>query len=269
METWSDRIAQLSLWHVLLILLALTAARLPLRRKRAAFFVYELTGSALKAVAFVFLLARPFLVQTYHIPTRSMLPQLQVGDAILVNKWAFRSGTPGYGEVVVFRAPDGSETETIKRVIGLPGDELSATPGALVLIGPDKRPRRYDHQAIREALGLTRDVSLHLAESGVWIDGDRLAPEELAQRLGHGSDLPVVEPGVLTRNDVPLKETYLAEDVDYSLPPTVVPTGHVFVLGDNRNLSQDSHYWGALPMERLVGRAEAIFWPLAHAGRIR
>ena len=76
METWSDRIAALSFAQILLILLALTAARLPLRRRRAAFFVfaYELTGSALKAVALIFLLVRPFLVQTYHIPTRSMLP---------------------------------------------------------------------------------------------------------------------------------------------------------------------------------------------------
>ena len=271
METWSDRIAALSFAQILLILLALTAARFPLRRRRAAFFVfaYELTGSALKAVAFVFLLARPFLVQTYHIPTRSMLPRLQVGDAILVNKWAFRGGLPACGEVVVFRAPDGSEKETIKRVVGLPGDALSVTPGAVVLVGADKRTRRYDHQAIRQALGLTRDASLRLTESGIWVDGERVAPEELARRAGREGDLPAIEPGVLTRNGVALKETYLAEDLDYELPLTVVPTGHVFVLGDNRNLSQDSHDWGPLPMERLVGRAEAIWWPMARVGRIR
>ena len=271
METWSDRIASLSLLHILLILLALTAARLPLRRKRAAVFLWadEFLRSALKAVALIFLLVRPFVVQTYRIPTRSMLPRLQVGDAILVNKWAFRGGTPGYGEVVVFRAPDGSEKETIKRVIGLPGDELQARPGAVVLLSGDRQAQRFLHEDIRRTLGLTRDVSVHLTESGIWVNGKRISPEEFAQQAGRTRDLATIEPGVLTRNGAPLRETYLAEDIDYDLPATTVPTGHVFVLGDNRNLSQDSHYWGALPMERLVGRAEAIFWPMAHVGRIR
>ena len=271
METWSDRIAALSFAQILLILLALTAARLPLRRRRAAFFVfaYELTGSALKAIALIFLLVRPFLVQTYHIPTRSMRPRLSVGDAILVNKWAFRGGTPGYGEVVVFRAPDGSERETIKRVVGLPGDELSSTPGALVLASRDGKVRRYDHRAIRQALGLPPNVSLHLTDDAIWLEERRISPEELARLAGRGGDLAVLEPGVLYRNGVALKESCLAEDLDYALPKAVVPTGHLFVLGDNRNLSQDSHDWGPLPMDRLVGRAEAIFWPMAHLGRIR
>ena len=97
----------------------------------------------------------------------------------------------------------------------------------------------------------------------------RLTPEEFARKAGRARDLAILEPGVLRRNGMPLIEPYLAEDIDYALPPTTVPTGHLFVLGDNRNISHDSHFWGAIPMDRLVGRAEQIFWPTGHLGRIR
>jgi len=79
----------------------------------------------------------------------------------------------------------------------------------------------------------------------------------------------VIHPGRVVRSGETLMETYIAEDPQYRVTEVVIPPGHYFVLGDNRNQSNDSHNWGMLPADRLIGRAEAIFWPFNHAKRIR
>ena len=141
MGTWTDRIAALSFPAILLVLLALTVARVGFRAARAAFFFFlsDLCEAALKAVALIFLIVRPFLLQTYHIPSASMHPRLVEGDVIMVSKFTYRFREPEYGEIVVFRAPDTDERETIKRVIGLPGDTLETAPGAVLLAEPGGR----------------------------------------------------------------------------------------------------------------------------------
>ncbi len=171
----------------------------------------EVLESLIIAVVLVFLVVRPFLGQTYYIPSSSMSPTLVRDDRILVNKLAYRLGMPARNEVVVFRAPkrasgaenDLDETDFVKRIVGLPGDTVEI----------------------------------------------------------HG--------GVAYVNDQPEQADFHKEEVRYDMPPRTVPEGMLFVMGDNRNHSNDSHEWGPLPMDRVIGRAMCVFWPPGRAGRIR
>ncbi|MDX1933601.1 MAG: signal peptidase I, partial [Capsulimonadales bacterium] len=81
--------------------------------------------------------------------------------------------------------------------------------------------------------------------------------------------LPVrIRPGQVLLNGRMLMECYVTEDTEYHMPPQVVPANHLFVMGDNRNTSYDSHVWGMLPADRVFGRADFVFWPLNHLKRI-
>ena len=124
----------------------------------------------------------------------SMRPTLQDGEYILVNKLAYKLGTPQRGDIVVFVFPVDPTEDLIKRVIGLPGDTISVQDGVLSING---RPVDEPY------------ISAPPAYNGVW---------------------PVAD-------------------------------GQLFVLGDNRNDSRDSHQWGLLPIENVIGRAVLIYWP--------
>lgn len=278
MEVWTDRIAAISLPGALLVLTALTAARIVLRATRAAVFrlLAELIESAILAFALVFLLLRPFLIQTYYIPTGSMHPTLREGDHILVNKWIYRWRAPQRGDVLVFRAPPEAapdEKEFIKRIVGLPGDCVAVKEGFVqvggqiftrteirAILGEPQSADERAEQAPRTALRLTRDA--------LWFGGRHVLPDEFAALAGHPGEPVTIHPGLVLRNGEPLVEGYIAEDAQYHMEPCVIPPGHLFVMGDNRNQSHDSHFWGPLSKERVVGRAEFVFWPLAHAQRI-
>ncbi len=148
----------------------------------------------------VALLLRAFLFQAFWIPSESMETTLLKQDRVLVNKLSYRLHDVNRGDVVVFRRPDDEQAEIrdlIKRVIGLPGETVSA-----------------------------RDNTIFI-------------------------------------NDQPLIEPYLAADeVIEDFGPTLVPDGEVFVMGDNRDRSLDSRFFGTVEEERIVGRAFVLFWPL-------
>lgn len=266
----NETIASLSLPTILGIIVALATVRLGLRGKRALFFrlLTELSAVGMKVIALIFLLVRPFVVQTYAVSSRSMEPGLLRGETIVVSKWVYRSRSPAYGELVVFQSPEAGKGETIKRVIGLPGDTLEGTPGAVLLQTRGNKPQRLDHAALRMRLKLSDDAVLALTPEALWCDGKRLTPEVLAPLIGKPGAFIVLEPGQLLRNGQPLTEAYVAEDIAAPFGPVTVPTGHLFVLGDNRNRSHDARFWGPLPQSRVIGRAECVLWPLNHARRI-
>lgn len=281
MEQLTDKIASISLSSVVLILVLLTAARWSLHASRAAVLrgLADLMESAILAIALVFLVLRPFVLQSFFIPTGSMQPTLWEGDHILVNKWLYRMRPPERGEVIVFRAPKEAapdEKEFIKRLIGVPGDVIEVREG-FVEIQTRPRPTVYTRSEIRLALGerLTVDQmasgnlpALRLTADAIFLGGRRFSKEEFA-RLTNRPGLPVrIQPGKVLRNDRMLNECYVAEDAQYHLSAQTIPPGHLFVMGDNRNQSHDSHIWGMLPMNRVVGRAELIFWPFSHFKRI-
>ena len=260
-------------WHVIIAaVVVLTAARLILGRLKdpVAKQVAEVAESLAIAISLVFPIIRPFVVQAYFIPSGSMRPTLLERDRILVNKFVFRLREPKQGDIIVFKSPVSAqrdEKDFIKRVIGLPGDQIKLKPG-WVTVGRDT----YDHMALRAKLinfathAIPRDVEVKLTRDAVYVDGQEVGKPDIAIAARQPGARVTIHPGSVYVNGKLLKEAYVAEDPDESYPPTErqtdkVPAGSLFVMGDNRNWSSDSRYWGLLDRQRVEGEAMFIFWP--------
>ena len=187
-------------------------------------------------VLLVVLVLRSFVVEPFRIPSGSMIPTLLVGDFILVNKYAYGIrlpvihtkvldlGEPRRGDVVVFRYPRNPKLDYIKRVIGLPGDHISYRNKRLVING-ELIPKEFlgPFEASDEYSSL--DNVVFLEKLG---DVEHKVLNSTRRRRGAGGEY-------------------------------VVPDGHYFVMGDNRDNSNDSRFWGYVPEENLVGRAMVIW----------
>ncbi len=152
---------------------------------------------------------RTFVAEPRYIPSDSMLPTLEEGDRIAVEKISYRWRAPKTGDIVVFRPPQqlqqygyGDNQAFIKRIVGAPGQTIAVRNGRVYI------------------------------------------------------------------NSTPLPEDYIAEPPSYHLDPVTVPSDRFFVMGDNRNNSNDSHVWGFLPSKNIIGRACFRFWPFARVGQI-
>lgn len=170
-------------------------------------------GSFLKDTVTTILLAlvlalviRAYVVEARVIPSGSMLPTIEEGDRVLVNKVVYHTREPERGEIIVFEAPvimGDSQDDFIKRVIGLPGDKVEVKEGKVFV------------------------------------------------------------------NETPLDEGYISEDPNYIYGPVQVPDNALFVMGDNRNASYDSHMWDSwLRLDKVKGEAFVRYWPLDRLGKI-
>ena len=194
-------------------------------------------------VFLIVLVLRSFIVEPFRIPSNSMMPTLLTGDFILVNKFDYGIrlpvldvkvldvGSPERGDVMVFRYPADPSTPFIKRVVGVPGDRIGYYGKILYVNG---EPMEQSPVGRYAGTG-----------SGAVMDGASLRLEQL-EGAGHH---------ILIRNE--------ARSVQGD---AVVPEGHYFVLGDNRDNSRDSRYWGTVPEELLVGKAFRIWmhWDFGH-----
>ncbi len=153
-------------------------------------------------LALVLFLAINALSARVRVENVSMQPTLKPGEFLLINRVAYRFGSPSIGDIIVFHAPGQENTDYIKRVIGLPEDRVT------------------------------------------------------------------VSDGIVYVNNQPLYEPYIAESPRYT-GTWEIPADHYFVLGDNRNNSSDSHMWGFIPREDIVGRALLIYWPLSEVTLLR
>ena len=186
-------------------------------------------------IILVVLVIRSFIAEPFRIPSGSMLPTLHVGDFILVNKFAYgirlpvlnskvlETGEPQRGDVVVFRYPKNPQVDYIKRVIGLPGDTIGYFNKTVYING--KKVAQEVKEKNSELLSLVpvrnelRFEALDGAAHDILVDPDR--------RLVEGE--------------------------------AVVPEGEYFVMGDNRDNSNDSRFWGTVPEANLVGEAFFIW----------
>lgn len=266
-------LANLSWQVVLMVVAVLVAARIVLGRfnSRPAAIIGEAAESLAVALAVVYLVVKPFLIQAFFIPSGSMRPTLLERDHIIVNKLVYRFREPERGDVVVFRAPkdatqDGKEKDFIKRVIGLPGDTLEIHRG-FVTVGP----RQLDHYELRKYLSVhapRSDVYVKLRDDGVLVNGRKITDRQVAAAVGEPEARVSVFPGRVFRNGKLLNEPYTAEDPNEDTPFLKVPPGRLFVMGDNRNDSNDSRRWGPLERRRVLGKAMFTFWPVRRIGWI-
>lgn len=195
--------------------------------------IIEFFGSLAPVLGLVLIL-RSFIIEPFQIPSKSMVPTLKVGDFILVSKWnygirlpvvrtkLFDVGTPKRGDVIVFFPPH--ETRYfIKRLVGLPGDKISVINGMLYV----------NNEAMSQE---PSEVEPGAPRSKVMIENLNGVEHEIQKRES---------PSRLSQN--------------FS---TVVPQGHYFMMGDNRDNSSDSRVWGPVPEDRIVGKAFArwMFW---------
>lgn len=218
------------------------------------------TAGLFPVILVVFLL-RSFLFEPFKIPSGSMVPTLVVGDLILVNKFHYGVRLPVIhtkildnnavqrGDVMVFRYPDDPRLDYIKRVVGLPGDEVSYLNQRLALNG--------------------QPVSL--TPEGDHYDDDSLSYAPMfAEALGAQPHRIRVEPRRNAYYGPEPKRFPGAENCRYSPEGVVckVPAGHYFLMGDNRDNSQDSRFWGFVPDENIVGKAFFVWMNFGNLGRI-
>ncbi|RYG86022.1 MAG: signal peptidase I [Alphaproteobacteria bacterium] len=168
----------------------------------------------------------------------------------------------------------------IKRLIGKPGDTIQVKGAQILIDGEPVEPQSlgsYDvHAYVRERLGLIPDAAVKLYPDYVLVEGKKkYDTKELATVLGHeGAKIQIV-PGQTLRNGKVLDEPYTREDPDYnypedtSEPPVKLGDDELFMMGDNRNHSKDSHIWGPLKRKNVVGHAVVLFWPPNRMGLIR
>ncbi|BDR12440.1 signal peptidase I [Vibrio sp. STUT-A11] len=208
----------------------------------------ENSVSIFPVIAFVLVL-RSFIYEPFQIPSGSMMPTLLVGDFILVEKYAYglkdpvwrtelvETGKPERGDIVVFKYPPHPSIDYIKRVVGLPGDIV-----------------RYsnDKQICIQSKGESscKPVKLSNVEESQF-SSNGIPMLQLDEKLGNVEHNILVNP--IVRNHV---EQYFPRS---GTTEWVVPQGQYFVMGDNRDNSADSRYWGFVPEANLVGKAVAIW----------
>jgi signal peptidase I len=198
--------------------------------------------------AVIALFIRQFGVEAFKIPSGSMKPTLTVGDHLLVNKFIygprvpftdiriFAWKDPKRGDIIVFKYPEDETKDFIKRVVGLPGDKVEIKKGVLSI----------------------NDQPVQATEIGKYIDREQRAGEhyDVKARIFE-EQLGAVQHAI----------QYLRDQSEYNFGPALVPKESVFVMGDNRDNSQDSRFWGFVKYNKILGKALIIYWSWDGADR--
>lgn len=204
----------------------------------------NLIGLGLAVLAALFI--RSVAFEPYNIPSSSMVPTLLVGDYLFISKypygWSRHSfpfsvpfiptgrlmyTPPKQGDVVIFKVPTDNRTDYIKRVIGLPGDKIQMINGRLFI-----NDKIVEREFVKKEYWQTEQGNMHYAR---YIE---TLPNGLKHTIYELTDITVAD----------------------NTEPVVVPENHFFMMGDNRDNSMDSRFFGVVPYENLEGRAEFIFY---------
>ena len=211
--------------------------------------IVEYAKAFFPVILVVFLL-RSFLMEPFRIPSGSMLPTLKIGDFILVNKFAYgvrlpianikiiETSEPKRGDVMVFRFPNDPSVNFIKRVIGLPGDKIEYRNKTLYINGKEI-PRKSSNE------------NYQIFEAGSRF----VTTQQFDENLDGVVHKVLLDP---TRSQANLKFQK-------------VPEGHYFVMGDNRDYSNDSRYWGFVPEKNIVGKAILVWfnWDVSNGKSVK
>ncbi len=233
------------------------------KRKSSEPWWVEYARSFFPVILAVFLL-RSFLVEPFKIPSGSMIPTLQVGDFILVNKFTYgirlpiiskkivELNNPQRGDVMVFHYPENPSVDYIKRVVGLPGDVIVYRGKQLLVNG-----------AVQEQTN--KDVYTYV-DNGLSI----IHSNRYREKLGDRAHEILINPDVPGFHLASVAEFPLREQCNYSHDEMrcTVPAGHYFTMGDNRDNSRDSRYWGFVPDRLIVGKAFFIWMNFSDLKRI-
>lgn len=257
---------------ILFSLLVLTGAiwlldHFLLRAKRAAGvnepWWVEYAKSFFPVILIVFLL-RSFLIEPFKIPSSSMRPTLNVGDFILVNRYTYglrlpivnkkviEINQPQRGDVMVFHYPADTSVDYIKRVVGVPGDVLVYRNKLLTINGKEQV--------------LQREGEYNYVESELRF----VHTERFSEKLGDRSHAVLLNPDMPQVHLSNVENFPQYEQCSYSEQEIrcTVPAGHYFMMGDNRDNSRDSRYWGFVPDEMVVGKAFFIWMNFGELKRI-
>jgi signal peptidase I len=220
----------------------------------------EYSGSFFPVIALVFVL-RSFLFEPFKIPSSSMVPTLLVGDLILVNKFDYgirlpvlnkkiiEVGNPQRGDVMVFKYPKDMSQDYIKRVIGVPGDRITYENKRLTVNG-----KPVEYEAMDDYLD----------------DEHPVYHKQYREKLPNVTHRILNTEGARTINLSAVDEFPLHENCNYSYDKftCVVPEGNYFMMGDNRDNSADSRYWGFVPDRNIVGKAVIVWMNFGNLKRI-
>jgi signal peptidase I len=219
------------------------------------------TAGLFPVICIVFLL-RSFLFEPFKIPTGSMIPTLHVGDLILVNKFTYgvrlpvinkkivEMNDPKRGDVMVFRYPPNPNVDYIKRVIGLPGDQVTYTNKELRING-----ELVKRTTLPEFFDETQTAYI---------------PQFEEKLPGYDKPFKLLIYPNSGMGNTPLMQFPFFDQCNYSIEGVSckVPAGHYFMMGDNRDNSQDSRYWGFVPEQNIVGRAFYVWMNFGNLRRI-
>jgi signal peptidase I len=210
----------------------------------------EYGASFFPVILLVFVL-RSFIVEPFKIPSGSMIPTLHIGDFILVNKFTYgirlpvidkkiiEINTPQRGDVMVFRYPRNPSLDYIKRVIGVPGDQVVYQNKQLSINGKSVEKRRIDDYLHPERLYYDQQFAEKIDDVEYHVLNDKDAPAFVRDplRFPHWENCLYNNSGVIC----------------------TVPEGHYFMMGDNRDNSEDGRVWGFVPEANIVGKAFFIW----------
>ncbi|RIA37222.1 signal peptidase I [Hephaestia caeni] len=219
----------------------------------------------LKLAALVFVI-RSFIFSPFSIPSESMLPRLYIGDYLFVSKWNYGyskhslpfslplipgrvfSRLPARGDVVVFKAPPTDKQDYIKRVIGLPGDTIQMRAGQVILNGTPVPRERIADFVIPQSPNYHCDAAFEDVDAA---GAPVCRYQRYRETLPGGKSFETIDRGRTVADDTSVY---------------TVPAGHVFMMGDNRDDSEDSRFSqetggiGYVPMANLEGKAILTFW---------
>lgn len=210
-------------------------------------------GSLFPIVLIVFVI-RSFVIEPFRIPSGSMMPTLFAGDFIAVTKYSMgirnpltneiwiNTGTPMLGDVIVFKYPEDPATDYIKRVIGVPGDEITYANKRVYVRHGSEAPKAYE-----------------LTQKGTYTEESFTAFEKY---LIYDENLDGVHHEIMVNPLAPDFSQYYYRDSGRMTGTWIVPEDHYFVLGDNRDNSRDSRFWGFVPMDYVIGKTVGIWLSL-------